>query len=154
MKLELKASRQALADAKKAAELFKRPDIDFQLVWVLNAAFLGIFPNLLEYDKIKLKNKSPTVKECVDDAKRKYCKQIQDAKDIRNDVLHQYEALYEGSDVFTPDVYEPGVYESRRYRREPFKGRHPARLIWEMVQLWEQILDEIEQAVRAQAQES
>ena len=45
MNLSLKASRRALDDARKALELFKRADMDFQLAWVLNVAFLGIIPD-------------------------------------------------------------------------------------------------------------
>jgi hypothetical protein len=148
MKLSLKASRRALDDAKKALDLFKRPDMDFQLAWVLNVAFLGIIPDVLM--KVDKGASDPEAAKVIKKVWEKNNGLICDAKGIRNMVLHSYKELYEGEDVYTHDVFEEGIYEARRYKRPDFgKDRHPANVVTELVTSWEGILDEIEAGARS-----
>jgi hypothetical protein len=142
MRLNLNASRRALADAKAALELFKRSDIDFQLAWVLNVCFLDIIPSIIQ--TVDKNASDDDARKLIDKIWEENRKIIKLAKGIRKDVLHYYKELYEGNDTYTHDVFEEGLYEARRYKKQPFKDRHPANAVQELIAALERMLDEIE----------
>ncbi len=64
MKVQLKASRRALDDARRAFDLFQHPEVEFQLIWTLNAAFLGIVADALH--KVDKSRCGPDGKKLID----------------------------------------------------------------------------------------